>query len=101
MWPAGNVGLAELGLHGLNLGCSHPDVQAKHPVAILCVDKLACVVQCIALIVYWPHGCILLRVIRAYFGLQLASWLIPRMVKTSSPTSRLSSDVVRFRPRAQ
>ena len=34
-WPVGNIGLAELALLGTNLGCSHPDVQAKKPVAVL------------------------------------------------------------------
>jgi outer membrane protein assembly factor BamB len=34
-WPIGNIRLAELVFHGQTLGCSHPDVVAKRPVAVL------------------------------------------------------------------
>lgn len=34
-WPAGNLRLGEVVLHGRSLGCSHPDALAKKPVAVL------------------------------------------------------------------
>ena len=34
-WPVGNVRLGELVFHGEAIGCSHPDVQARRPVAVL------------------------------------------------------------------
>jgi hypothetical protein len=34
-WPAGNLRLGELVFHGVVVGCSHPDVLAKRPVAVL------------------------------------------------------------------
>jgi hypothetical protein len=44
-WPAGNLRLGELVFHGEALGCSHPDAQAKRPVAVLFderEDDLSC-----------------------------------------------------------
>jgi outer membrane protein assembly factor BamB len=34
-WPSGNLRLGELAFHGARLGCSHPDVLAQRPVAVL------------------------------------------------------------------
>ncbi|MBI5832062.1 MAG: PQQ-binding-like beta-propeller repeat protein [Armatimonadetes bacterium] len=34
-WPTGNLALGEIVFHGRQLGASHPDVQAKRPVAVL------------------------------------------------------------------
>ncbi len=34
-WPVGNLRLGEIVLHGQALGCSHPDVVARRPVAVL------------------------------------------------------------------
>lgn len=42
-WPAGNVRLQELILHGETLGASHPDVVAKRPVAVLFDENVASV----------------------------------------------------------
>lgn len=42
-WPAGNVRLQELMLHGDVLGASHPDVVARRPVAILFDENVASV----------------------------------------------------------
>ena len=42
-WPAGNVRLAELLLHGDSLGASHPDVTARKPVAVLFDENVASV----------------------------------------------------------
>ncbi len=38
-WPVGNLRLGELVFHGENLGCSHPDVLANRPVAVLFDEK--------------------------------------------------------------
>ncbi len=38
-WPAGNLRLGEIVLHGQALGCSHPDVVARRPVAVLFDEK--------------------------------------------------------------
>ncbi len=42
-WPAGNVRLQELMLHGEVLGASHPDVVAKRPIAVLFDENVASV----------------------------------------------------------
>ncbi|GAB3416297.1 hypothetical protein GCM10027569_38810 [Flindersiella endophytica] len=34
-WPSGNIRLGELVFHGQQLGCSHPDVVARRPLAVL------------------------------------------------------------------
>ena len=42
-WPAGNVRLQEVMLHGEVIGASHPDVVAKRPIAVLFDENVASV----------------------------------------------------------